>query len=61
MNATNQRFLEYLKAALNNKVDWTDGILFSNWQALFQLTQIHNVLPVVYETVYACSAAQRMD
>lgn len=62
MNTINQRFLESLRAALNNnKVGWTDEIPVSDWQALFQLAQIHNVLPMVYEAVYACPAAQRMD
>ena len=62
MDRLNQYFLEALKAALcNQKVEWEGDLSPQEWSRLFQLAQIHSVLPLVYEAVYTCPAAQRLE
>lgn len=58
---TNKLFLQALKAALlNKKVKWTEEMTADAWAALFNQAQIHHVLPMIYEAVYACPAAKKM-
>lgn len=58
----NQLFLQALKASLtDSKVTWDMEIQPSDWQALFQLAKIHKVIPMIFEAVYACPAAKKLD
>ncbi len=58
MNHINFLFLEALNASLTGeKVDWTsENITTEEFTQLFQLASIHSVLPMIFETVYACEA-----
>ncbi len=60
MAATQQFFLQALCAALQGQsVTWQAGTLEPRqWTGLFQLAQSHHVLPLIFEAVYACPAAQ---
>lgn len=54
-------FLDALKAALKNeKVTWENGMEPGEWMALFNLAEAHHVLPMIYEAVYDCPAAQNI-
>ena len=56
---TDQLFLEALKASLQQKsVDWEIEWSKEEWLALFQTAEKHKVLPMIYEAVFRCSAAQ---
>lgn len=52
-------FLQALKASLENKkVDWTQEITLEQWETIFKLADLHNVLPMIYESVYSCESAK---
>ncbi len=54
-----QLLLESLSAAIGNKhVSWNKEIAPEDWAALLNLAADHKVLPLVYEAVYPCPAAQ---
>ena len=54
MNDTNTLFLAILKAALKGqRPAIQQNISPEQWQALFHMAGIHNVLPLFYEAVYA--------
>lgn len=56
---TDQLFLEALKASLQQKsVDWESEWTKEEWLALFQTAEKHKVLPMIYEAVFRCPAAQ---
>lgn len=56
-NARNERMLEAVRCFLNGKkADWREDISGEEWMELFRLSQQHQVLPMVYETVYSCPA-----
>lgn len=58
MSETEQLLLDALKAALNNEtVTWDGEIAPETWAELLRLSEIHKVLPMVYQAVYACPAA----
>ena len=62
MEHLNQYFLEALNAALRSQtVDWEAPLSDGEWSGLFQLARIHSVLPLIYEAVFRCPAAQRLD
>ena len=62
MNTTNRLFLEALRASLRGeRVQWEEPLNTQDWAALFQLAQAHQVLPMVYEAVYASPAAKSAD
>lgn len=62
MNATEIRFLEAVKASLQNQaVTWTDELPPQDWIALFRMADVHRVLPMVYEAVYRSPAARSAD
>lgn len=62
MNRLHALFLEALNASLHGKtVDWADEFPVGEWTELFRLTRLHSVLPLVYEAVYPCPAAQAAD
>lgn len=57
----NEYFLQALKASLqNDKVQWEE-LSPQEWSGLFKQAQIHNVLPMIYEAVYSCPAAQKLE
>ena len=59
MNKCDKLLLEALKASLHNKkVDWDLEISLEDWNLLFKKAEIHQILPMIYEAVYACPAAQ---
>lgn len=52
-------FMEAMKAALKSeKVSWQRSVTTEQWEALFDLARIHRVLPMVFDAVSACPAAQ---
>lgn len=62
MDVKNARFIEALKAALqNSKVEWEAEMSQQEWMELFKMADAHHVLPMIYEAVYACPAARRAD
>ena len=59
MDATNKLFLSALKAALSNKkAELPDDVTAAQWQELFRMAGIHNVLPLFYEAVYTAPSLQ---
>ncbi len=62
MEAVQELFLQALKAALENRtVTWDSPLEEQRWFALFHLAEVHNVLPLIYEAVYRCPAAQETE
>ena len=62
----NTYFLEALKASLKNeKVDWNDEhrceMQLTDWQDMFRLADTHKVMPLIYEAVYSCPAAKKLN
>lgn len=52
-----KRLLEALKCFLEGeKVQWESGISGEEWGELFDLAIQHQILPMIYEAVYACPA-----
>lgn len=59
MTNVDKLLLEALKSSLQNKkVTWDFEISQEEWQMLFKKAEIHQILPMIYEAVYACPAAQ---
>ena len=62
MTMMNQLFLEVLKAALKNeKVTWSLEITGQQWQQLFQMANIHHVLPMIESAVHDCPSIRNAD
>ena len=62
MEAVRELFLQALKAALENRtVTWDSPLEEQQWLEFFHLAEVHNVLPLVYEAVYRCPAAQKTE
>lgn len=62
MSEVNDLFMQAMQASLNNeKVQWKNDLQSECWLALFQLAEKQHVLPMIYEAVYSCSAAQKAD
>ena len=62
MEFKDKLFLEALKASRKDeKVTWDFDIQPQDWLVLFQMANIHHVLPMIYEAVYDCPAAKRAD
>ncbi len=54
MDAVSKLFLNILKAALNNEPARPDSkISPEEWQLLFRMAEIHHILPLFYQAVYA--------
>ena len=54
--------LEALQASLKDqKVPWTEPMAAPDWCHLFEAAELHRVLPLVYEAVFDCPAAQTAD
>lgn len=59
MNTLEIMFLEALKASLENKkVNWNMEISPKDWSDIFNLAEIHHILPMIYEAVYDCPSAK---
>ena len=57
LNVISEKMLEALRCFLNgDKVTWEDGLGAEDWAELFRLCQHHQILPMIYDTVYACPA-----
>lgn len=55
------RLLETLRCFPEGKqAEWETGISAEEWMELFRLAVQHQVLPMVYETVYKCPAFQTL-
>lgn len=62
MNLNDKLFLEAMKASLQNgKVNWDFDISYEEWLGIFQRAEIHQVLPLIFDVVYSCPAAQKLD
>ena len=62
MDSISQYFLQAVRAALKREqVDWTQEMEPQDWIALFRLADAHHILPMVYEAVYACPAAGKVQ
>lgn len=62
MNKVSRLFLKALKASLQSeKVSWDQEISKEEWNALFLLSQKHQVLPMIYEAVYDCPSVQVLE
>lgn len=62
MDVTTKTFLAILKDALNNRqADPGREIGPHEWQKLFHMAGIHNVLPMFYEAVYVLPSLQQTD
>ena len=49
MKETYEDFLQLLKASINKSEVKINNV---NWQSILQLSNIHKVLPLVYEALY---------
>lgn len=62
MNLTQKLFLEALKASLENKkITWDFSISDHIWKELFSLAELHKVLPLIFDAVNGCPAAEASD
>lgn len=62
MDAVQELFLQAMRAALENKkVGWETALDAQEWLALFQMAEMHHVLPLIYEAVYSCPAARNAE
>lgn len=62
MNKLNKLFLEAFRASLENKkVDWDFEITVEDWAWLFEQAEVHQILPLIFEAVFSCPAAQAAD
>ena len=62
MDKIDKLFLKALKASLcNKKVNWDFEIGTEEWLRLFRQSEIHHVLPMIYDAVYDCPSARGMD
>ena len=53
----NAKMLEALRCFLNGeRVSWDEEITEAEWEDFFSLCMHHQILPMVYEAVYACPA-----
>lgn len=62
MDLHQQLFLEALKASLENRTtDWEFDVSTEIWQEIFQLAEVHKVLPLIFEAVYTCPAVKNIS
>lgn len=55
------RFLDALKASLENRrVDWSEEISVPEIIELIQISEIHHVLPMIYEAIYELPVMQKL-
>ena len=58
MNKTSKRFLEALKASLTGETIYWDDMSAEEWKKLFRLSGKHQLLPMIYHSVYECLSSQ---
>ena len=62
MDIINKTFIAILKSSLmSEKVDFSQEISLNEWQSLFETANIHNVLPMVYESAYMSPSLQNIN
>lgn len=62
MNHIELLFLEALRASLKNeKVNWETPMPEKDWCKLFRIAESHHVLPLIYEAVFRCPAANLLE
>ena len=62
MDKRNDCFLDIIKAALlGQKAVLQEDLTQEDWQYLFQMAEIHKLLPLFYEAVYSIPALQAAD
>ncbi len=62
MQKINTLFLEALKASLNNtRVNWTsEDVSSEEMEQIFHMANVHNIVPMIFEAVFACEAMQTL-
>ncbi len=61
MESYERLFLEAMKAALEDRpVDWDSRVTVEEVRQVLRLAQMHHVLPMIFEAVYSCPAAQAL-
>ena len=59
MKMIQRLLLQALKASLeNNSVQWEMKLQSQDWLDLFKMAEQHHILPMIYEAVFRCPAAQ---
>lgn len=58
MTKTSERFLEAVKASLNEQTVYWDHMSEEEWKDLFGFATIHQLLPLIYQSVYPCLVSQ---
>ncbi len=62
MEKTDKLLLEALRSFLREeKVEWTQTISEEEWELLFQKAVKHQILPMIFDTVYACDSFQSLS
>lgn len=62
MKLAQKLFLEALKASLENKkITWDFMIPEHIWKELLSMAELHKVLPLIFDAVNGCPAAEAMD
>lgn len=62
MKRETELFLQAVLAALKNEpVDWDMDISREEWESILKTAEVHRILPMVYQAVYACPAARGAD
>lgn len=62
MNSIEELFLQALRASLKNEsVNWDAPLSTGDWNGLFRLSEMHKVIPMIYEAVCGCPAAHDAD
>lgn len=55
-------FLEAMKTALQDRtVDWDQQVSAEELKQVLTLAQMHHVLPMIFEAVYCCPAARKLE
>ena len=61
MERSEQLFLEAMKASLEDRtVTWDDQVSAEELKQILVLSQMHHVLPMIFEAVYSCPAASQL-
>lgn len=62
MNLIEELFLQALRASLKNEsVNWDAPLSTGDWNGLYRLSEMHKVIPMIFEAVCRCPAAQDAD
>lgn len=61
MERAERLFLDAMKAALEDRsVDWDQQVSAEELKQVLMLSQMHHVLPMIFEAVYSCPAAEAL-